>query len=731
MRSLLAIVLLGGMSAAAAQRAPSLGAAASFAVLSGTSVVSDGARVGGNVGVSPGSTISGPIAFTVGTTFRNDRAASAAQRDYAEAYGTLAALACKPLPDLRPPPGVYCIGPLLSETLILDGDSAAVWIFQKPEGDFATAPQTNILLLNGASRDNVFWVVPGSATLGAGTTFAGNLLAAGNIDVQRGTRLSGRALSRGGAVTISDAFVSMCCALVALSPRTLPDATVGTPYNQPVTPAGAVVTSGALPPGLSSAVSGTPTTPGEYRFTLTAAKEECVGTREYTISVTGCPVITIEPATLTPLVDGCERRYRQQLTARGGTEPYTFSATMPGGINRTGDTISGTPLECVRFEVTARDQLGCEGKRTYEVCPWPIQIAPAALRDGFVGVPYSEPLMLSGGNRPYALTICQGELPDGLFPVGNKIEGTPRAAVVATFTVHAADAAAASGSRAYELRIRNCALSLTSLPAPLPVGAVGERYDATFRADGGEPPYVFAPRELHGVKLLADGIFTGVPDEEGTFDLPVKATDAAGCSIEPTFKVTFGCGITMTPASPILPDAAQCAPYSQQFGASPGGPFTFASSGSLPAGLPPVSPDGVLAGMPAQSGDFPFTVTATDTSGHCPPVSKNYSLHVTGGGNSAITGASTTLPPGAVAVLYGPLQLPVVGGTPPYRFKVITASDPPSPIGLPPGLVVSPSGVVSGKPTKGGSYRFTVDVTSAGSCVPHRIAYSITVFPLP
>src|ERR1051325_5217942 len=109
MRSLLAIVLLGGMSAAAAQRAPSLGAAASFAVLSGTSVVSDGARVGGNVGVSPGSTISGPIAFTVGTTFRNDRAASAAQRDYAEAYGTLAALACKPLPDLRPPPGVYCI----------------------------------------------------------------------------------------------------------------------------------------------------------------------------------------------------------------------------------------------------------------------------------------------------------------------------------------------------------------------------------------------------------------------------------------------------------------------------------------------------------------------------------------------------------------------------------------------------------------------------------------------
>ncbi|HEV7921839.1 MAG TPA: ice-binding family protein [Thermoanaerobaculia bacterium] len=393
MRSLLAIALFSWTAVVSAQvAAPPLGAAASFAVLGGSSVTGSGARVGGNVGVSPGEAISGPITFTVGGKFRNDVTARAAQRDAGDAYGKLAALSCKPLPNVRPPPGVYCIVPAFSGTLILDGDQAAVWIFQAA-GDFAAAPDTKVLLLNGASRDNIFWQVPGSATLGSNTLFAGNLLAVGNIDVPSGARLSGRALAQKGAVTLGEAFVSMCCPLVALSPPALADAVVGAAYEQTITPAGATVTSGMLPEGLTPAVSGTPTTTGRYRFTLTATNGEgCSGTQEYEINVV-CPAI------------------------RGGTSP--------------------------------------------------------------------------------------------------------------------------------------------------------------------------------------------------------------------------------------------------------------------------------------------------------------------------ITGASTTLPAGMAGIPYQSLQLPVVGGTPPYEFKVLTASDPPLPIGLPPGLTVSPSGLLSGTPTKGGSYRFNVDVTSSGSCIPHRITYSITIFPLP
>src|SRR5229473_2584731 len=73
---------------------PSLGAAASFAVLGGSAVTSSGATiVTGNLGVSPGNTVTGFPSGTVkvGATFRNDSTARQAQRDAAAAYDVLSA----------------------------------------------------------------------------------------------------------------------------------------------------------------------------------------------------------------------------------------------------------------------------------------------------------------------------------------------------------------------------------------------------------------------------------------------------------------------------------------------------------------------------------------------------------------------------------------------------------------------------------------------------------------
>lgn len=86
------------------------------------------------------------------------------------------------------------------------------------------------------------------------------------------------------------------CPEIAISPATLPDATVGLAYNQTISASGGTapytysVTMGSLPTGLTlnsstGVLSGTPTAGGTFTFTVTATDNEgCTGTATYTIS---------------------------------------------------------------------------------------------------------------------------------------------------------------------------------------------------------------------------------------------------------------------------------------------------------------------------------------------------------------------------------------------------------------------------------------------------------------
>jgi LruC domain-containing protein len=103
-------------------------------------------------------------------------------------------------------PGVYAVAGAASiaGTLTLDaqGDSNAQFIF-KIGGAFTTAAGANVVLTNGASSENVFWLATGAVAMAASTTMSGNIIAnPGAVSMGDSGQLNGRMLSVTGAVSL-------------------------------------------------------------------------------------------------------------------------------------------------------------------------------------------------------------------------------------------------------------------------------------------------------------------------------------------------------------------------------------------------------------------------------------------------------------------------------------------------------------------------------------------------
>jgi hypothetical protein len=191
------------VSRAQAATAPGLGAAASFSVLGATSVTSDPiSTLSGDLGVSPGTSIKG--SYNVGgATHNNDSTAIQAQADLETAHGAIMAQGSDgsigpALDGLTLTPGVYDIGAGRLNGGVLTLNGAGVYIF-RASSDFVTSG--TVSLINGATACNVFWDVTTLATVN-GSTFVGTIIAGTGIHFGSGVTLDGRALARGGDVTL-------------------------------------------------------------------------------------------------------------------------------------------------------------------------------------------------------------------------------------------------------------------------------------------------------------------------------------------------------------------------------------------------------------------------------------------------------------------------------------------------------------------------------------------------
>ena len=166
-----------------------------------------------------------------------------------------------------------------------------------------------------------------------------------------------------------------------------------------------------------------------------------------------------------------------------------------------------------------------------------------------------------------------------------------------------------------------------------------------------------------------------------------------------------------------LPNGTLNDGYSMQLVAVGGvAPYTWTrTEGSLPTGLTLTS-GGLIQGTTTATGNFSFTVKATDSNSPAGTVTAN--LGITVNGTLQTLGVTTTSLAGAtVNTAYNAL-LTANGGVTPYTWSILSGS-------LPSGLTLNPgTGQISGLPGAAGLSNLTVKVTDAQS---HTATQALTV----
>ncbi len=417
------------------------------------------------------------------------------------------------------------------------------------------------------------------------------------------------------------------------------------------------------------------------------------------------------------------------LSSCGTTVSYSPSITDScSGVNMSTISVnppSGSffPIGTTPVTVSATDNMGNPTTTSFNVtvtCP---ALSLPSLPDGVAGEFYDRGAQASpSGNYTYSLV--EGPLPPGLTlnPATGQISGTPTQRGTFDFRIRAA-ICGCSVDRDYSMTI-DCP-SIVFSPTSLPNLQLGSIYAGaqtiTAMPDGGNYSFgVTAGALPPGMTLNSDGSWSGSPTRTGSYDFTVSATGFGGCTGGFPYSITTTCP-TITTNS--FTNGRASIPYIQTLTASPaGGNYSFThQSGTLPPGL--TFDNGTLSGTPTVAGDYTFTIRVTGFSGDC------FNLIPFTVNIACPTITLSSLPGGTASVFYSqPITGSPAGGN--YSFAVTGGT-------LPDGLSLDSSGLLSGTPSKAGSFSFTVTATGFGTCTGSQ-TYSvmiacptITLAPLP
>jgi cyclophilin family peptidyl-prolyl cis-trans isomerase len=421
-------------------------------------------------------------------------------------------------------------------------------------------------------------------------------------------------------------------------------------------------------------------------------------TQTFTVTVNQPPAFTNGPPP-SPAVVGSA--YNFAYTASGFPVPtFSHTGTLPPGLSLSSTgVISGTPTTAGTYSgivVTASNGIGAAPTQTISITVDQIpSITSAAPAAGIVGTAYTHTYAATGSPAPtYSLTA--GALPGGLsVSTAGVISGTPNSAGTFTGTITSTNRAG-SFPQAFSITINQAPAFTSSVPTT--TGLLGTAYSFTSAASGFPAPTFSVPANALPTGLTLNpttGEISGTPSATGVFSGTLTASNGIGSNATQAFTITIHQVPVFTNGPPPSPAVVGTA-YHFAYTASGFPVPTFSSTGTLPPGLS-LSSAGVISGTPTTAGTYPnIVVTASNGIGTAPTQTISITVH------RLPTITSSAPSAGVLGIAYS------------HSF---TATGSPAPtfstaVPLPPGLTLSPAGVLSGTPSALGTFAGTVTATN-------------------
>jgi hypothetical protein len=197
---------------------PSIGTVSNFTIFTSTGAISNttSSNITGNIGTNVGAVSGFETSSISGTIYTADNTTQIASSDLSTAYTAYQNI---PATNTHTPSygsgetitsGVYNVAAgSIAGTLILDAQNNpnAKFIMQF-SGAFTTGAGSNVILINSASANNIYWIVNGAASLAANTNLTGTVMANGAISVGVGCNLNSKLLSIAGAISTYGTIIS-------------------------------------------------------------------------------------------------------------------------------------------------------------------------------------------------------------------------------------------------------------------------------------------------------------------------------------------------------------------------------------------------------------------------------------------------------------------------------------------------------------------------------------------
>ena len=493
------------------------------------------------------------------------------------------------------------------------------------------------------------------------------------------------------------------------------------------------VSGGTLPNGLTlsgDVITGTPTTAGEYSFTVKASSGTISAVKTLTLKV-GTELQILSSALKAAKVN--EQYSHIFRTNKGNASWNVISGDFPNGITLDASTgvITGAALDAGSFDFTLQAKSGgltASRDFTLTVNPELRITTNSVLPSARINTLYSYILATDSDMaitwnfmdyRPLWLTLSRDT---------GEILGIPTEAGEFSFTIQAT-AGDVQAEKEFTLTVFDEIAITTST---LPKGKLGADYSYTLATDATSPSSVIwtlASGDLPSGLILGrtTGKISGKPTIEGSFDFTVNAvlqTSAGRLTASAPFSINVYEEITeLSIITDSLRSGVKGVEYTQtlETDAPSGTAISWDISGTLPEGL--TFSNGIISGTPTETGDFMFTVQAMARTGMGRILSAHRTFTLTIEDTLKITTASSDVPSGMVGS--------------PYSYTLTTNSMTPSSVkwfvssgNLPTGLTLGgTTGKISGTPSAEGTYDFTVRAyvqTSAGRMSDDK-AFSILV----